>query len=305
MKNETKAWLILIFLSLVWGSSFILMEKSMHPTATTNAFTPYQVGALRILIASLILLPIALKNISKFKGKNLPLFILVGLTGNFIPAFLFPIAETGIQSSLAGLLNMGTSLFIVILSFLFFKSKISWIQLIGFCLGGIGLFLIVSTQIDLGENSFTHAGIALFATLFYAISLSLIKFKLSNEHPLTITSLAFFSMLVPAISACFLTGSFTALAQPDTLKGLPYLIILSLIGTALAVLIFNYMVAISTPLFASSVTYIIPIVALFFGVLDGEKFDLINLIWMTLIFTGVYLMGKKKKNGHKNKLLLK
>jgi len=296
MKNETKAWLILIFLSLIWGSSFILMEKSMHPTATTTAFTPYQVGALRILIASIVLLPIALKNISKFRGKNLPLFILVGLSGNFIPAFLFPIAETGIQSSLAGLLNMGTSLFIVILSFLFFKSKINWIQLIGFCLGGVGLFLIVSNQINLGKNSFFHAGIALFATLFYAISLSLIKFKLSHEHPLTITSLAFFSMLIPAIIACFWTGSFTALSQSDTLKGLPYLIILSLIGTALAVLIFNYMVAISTPLFASSVTYIIPIVALFFGVLDGEKFNLITILWMILIFIGVYLMGKKQKN---------
>ena len=296
MKNETKAWLILLFLSLVWGSSFILMEKSMHPTLSISAFTPYQVGALRILIAAIALLPIALKHIKKFKGKNIALFITVGLTGNFIPAFLFPIAETGIQSSLAGLLNMGTSLFIVILSFIFFKSKITWIQLIGFFLGGIGLFLIVSNQINLGENSFLHAGIALFATLFYAISLSLIKFKLAHEHPLTITSLAFFSMLIPAIIACFWTNSFTALSNPNTLKGLPYLITLSLIGTAFAVLLFNYMVAISTPLFASSVTYIIPIIALFFGVLDGEKFDLVNILWMILIFIGVYLMGKKTKD---------
>jgi drug/metabolite transporter (DMT)-like permease len=295
MKNETKAWLMLIGLSLVWGSSFILMEKSMHPEKEINAFTPYQVGSLRILIASLVLLPVALKNLSKFTKKNIPLFIIVGLAGNFIPSFLFPIAETGIQSSLAGLLNMGTSLFIVILSIFFFKSKITTIQLLGFLTGSIGLVLIVSNQIDLGENSLSHSMIALSATLFYAISLSVIKFKLQHEKPLVITSLAFFSMLIPAIIACFVTNSFGVLTKPEVIKGLPYLATLSIIGTALAVLVFNYLIVISTPLFASSVTYVIPVVALFFGVIDGEKFELTNIFWMVLIFTGVYLMGRKGK----------
>ena len=296
MKNETKAWLMLIGLSLVWGSSFILMEKAMHPKLGVSAFTPYQVGSIRILIAALVLLPIALKNIRKFKGKNIPLFMIVGLAGNFIPAFLFPIAETGIQSSLAGLLNMGTSLFIVILSLLFFKSKLTLLQLVGFLIGSLGLVLIVSNQINLGENSLKHAAIALFATLFYAISLSTIKFKLSHEKPLVITSLAFFSMLIPAVIACFMTDSFSAMIDTTSRQGLPYLILLSIIGTALAVLVFNYLIVISTPLFASSVTYIIPVVALLFGIIDGEKFDLINLLWMTIIFFGVYLMGKKVKS---------
>ncbi len=296
MKNETKAWLMLIGLSIVWGSSFILMEKAMHPTKVTNAFTPYQVGSLRILIAALVLLPIAIKNLSKFKGKNIPLFVTVGLAGNFIPAFLFPIAETGIQSSLAGLLTMGTSLFVVIISILFFKSKITTIQLIGFITGSVGLFLIVSNQIDLGENSLFHSAVALFAALFYAISLSVIKFKLQHEKPLVVTSLAFFSMLGPALIACFLTNSFEVMTQPEVIKGLPYLAILSIIGTAIAVVVFNYLIVISTPLFASSVTYIIPIIALMFGVADGEKFKAINIIWMILIFVGVYLMGKKVKN---------
>jgi len=295
MKNETKAWLMLIGLSLVWGSSFILMEKAMYPTKGVHAFTPYQVGALRILIASLTLLPIALRHLKKLKGKDLPFFIIVGLSGNFIPAFLFPIAETGIQSSLAGLLNMGTSLFIVILSFLFFKSKISRTQLVGFLIGGVGLFLIVSNQITLAENSLFHALIAFLATLFYAISLSTIKFKLHHQKPLVITSLAFFTMLIPSIVACFITDSFTAIIDPTINVGLPYLIILSIVGTALAVLVFNYLIAISTPLFASSVTYIIPVVALVFGVIYGEKFQIINLLWMLLIFMGVYLMGKKSK----------
>jgi len=299
MKNETKAWIMLIGLSIVWGSSFILMEKSMHPIKGTNAFTPYQVGSLRILISSLVLLPIALKNLYLFKGKNIPLFITVGLAGNFIPSFLFPIAETGIQSSLAGLLTMGTSLFIVIFSLLFFKSKITKFQLVGFLTGSVGLFLIVSNQINFDENSLFHSGLALFATFFYAISLSVIKFKLHHEKPLVITSLAFFSMLGPSIVACFITNSFEAIIQPEVMKGLPYLVVLSIIGTALAVLVFNYLIVISTPLFASSVTYLIPIIALILGVFDGEKFELINIIWMVLIFGGVYLMGiKSKKNSN-------
>ena len=295
MKNETKAWLMLIGLSIVWGSSFILMEKSMHPVKGIDAFTPYQVGALRILIASLVLLPIALKHLKKLKSKDFPFFLIVGLSGNFIPAFLFPIAETGIQSSLAGLLNMGVSLFIVILSFLFFKTKISKIQLIGFLTGGVGLFLIVSNQVNLSENSLIHAGIAFVATFFYAISLSTIKFKLSHQKPLVITSLAFFTMLIPSLVACYYTGDFVAVLNDEVIKGLPYLILLSIVGTALAVLVFNYLIAISTPLFASSVTYLIPIVALIFGVAYGEKFQLINFIWMILIFIGVYLMGKKPR----------
>jgi drug/metabolite transporter (DMT)-like permease len=299
MKNETKAWLMLIGLSIVWGSSFILMEKSRHPVKGTNAFTPYQVGALRILIASIVLLPIALKNLSKFKGKNIPLFITVGLAGNFVPSFLFPIAETGIQSSLAGLLTMGTSLFVVILSVFFFKSKITTTQFIGFLTGSVGLFLIVYNQIDLGRNSLFHSGLALLAAFFYAISLSVIKFKLQHEKPLVITSLAFFSMLGPAIIISYFTNSFQAITEPEVLKGLPYLALLSIIGTALAVVVFNYLIVISTPLFASSVTYLIPIIALIFGIMDGEKFHLINIFWMLLIFIGVYLMGKKsKQNGN-------
>ncbi len=293
MKNETKSWLLLTLLSLIWGSSFILMEKAMYPTKQTQAFTALQVGALRTLIASLVLLPIALKNLNYLKGKDVWFLIVVGACGNFLPAFLFPIAETEIQSSLAGVINMGTSLFVVIIGYLFFKHKITLIQLIGFLLGAVSLFFIIFNQIDADKNNFYYAGLALLATLFYAISLTVIKYKLHHLKPLTITALAFFTMLLPSILCSFFSGSFSALNNPNALQGLPYLLILSVIGTAMAVMLFNYMVSFSTPLFASSVVYFIPIVALIIGVLYGEYFNPINLIWITLIFVGVYLMGKK------------
>jgi drug/metabolite transporter (DMT)-like permease len=293
MKNETKSWLFLFMLSLVWGSSFILMERAMFPNKTTQAFTALQVGALRTLIASLVLMPIALKNLKYLKGNDVWFLIVVGACGNFLPAFLFPIAETEIQSSLAGLINMGTSIFVVILGFVIFKTRITRLQLIGLLIGGLSLFFIIYNQIEADKNNFYYAGLALLATFFYAISLSVIKYKLSHLRPLTITSLAFFTMLLPAVISSFFTGSFTTVASPQAYNGLPYLMVLSVVGTALAVMLFNYMVSFSTPLFASSVVYFIPIVALIIGVLDGEYFNPVNIIWITFIFIGVYLMGRK------------
>ncbi len=265
----------------------------MFPNKNTPAFTALQVGALRTLIASLVLLPIALKNIKFLKYKDVWSLIIVGACGNFLPAFLFPIAETQIQSSLAGLINMGTSLFVVIIGYLFFKHKITIIQTIGFLLGAISLFFIIFNQIDADKNNFYYAGLALLAALFYAISLTVIKYKLSHLSPLTITSLAFLTMLFPSVLSSYFTDSFTAVVSQNTLEGLVYLLILSIVGTAVAVMLFNYMVSFSTPLFASSVVYFIPIVALIIGVLNGEYFNPINLIWIVLIFIGVYLMGKK------------
>lgn len=293
MKNETKSWVLLIVLSLVWGSSFILMERAMFPTKNTQAFTALQVGALRTLIASLVLLPVALKNLKYLKGKDVWFLIVVGACGNFLPAFLFPIAETEIQSSLAGLINMGTSIFVVILGFVVFKIRITNLQLLGLLIGGLSLFFIIYNQIEADKNNFYYAGLALLATFFYAISLSVIKYKLHHLKPLTITSLAFFTMLLPSVISSLYTGSFDAVANPQAYTGLPYLLILSVLGTALAVMLFNYLVSFSTPLFASSVVYFIPIVALIIGVLDGEYFNPINFIWVTFVFIGVYLMGRK------------
>ena len=295
MKSETKAWIILLTLSLVWGSSFILIKKAMTPVEGIHILTPYQLGSLRILIAGLVLLPIAIKNLSFLNRKNSIYLFLVGLSGNFIPAFLFPLAETKIQSSLAGLLNMGTSVFVIIIAWVFFKDKISKLQLIGFFLGVFGLFFILIKQVDSDANNFYYALYVILATVFYATSLSLIKYKLQHLKAKVITALAFFLMLIPAV----ISSIYTEATQQVSFTGsggqaMGYLLILSVLGTAIAVLLFNHLVAISTPLFTSSVTYIMPIVALFLGVLDGESFDPINILWIIVIFAGVYLMSKKK-----------
>lgn len=302
MKNESKAWLILVVLSLVWGASFILIKKAMEPVEGVHVFGPFQVGGLRILIAGLVLLPIALKNLKYLNKKNTIYLFFVGLTGNFLPSFLFPLAETKIQSSLAGLLNMGTSVFIIIIAWLFFKDKINRTQMLGFCFSVTGLSLILMKQIDNNANNFYYAFYVLLATLFYAISLSLIKYKLQHLKAKQITALAFFLMLGPAIVLSKQSGAFGAIRFDSiSIQALGYLTVLSIVGTALAVLLFNHLVAISSPLFTSSVTYLMPVVALFLGVLDGEIFNTINILWIVIIFIGVYFMSKKSKKDIKVK----
>lgn len=273
----------------------------MEPLAGVTIFNPFQVGGLRVLIAGLVLLPVALRNLNFLTKKNALYLFFVGLTGNFLPSFLFPIAETEIQSSLAGLLNMGTSVFVILIAWLFFKDRINQKQMIGFSLSVFGLSLILVKQIENEANNFYYTFYVLLATLCYAISLSLIKYKLQHLKPRVITSLAFFLMLIPAIGLSGWSQAFAVVSfEPNTLKALGYLTILSIIGTALAVLFFNQLVSISSPLFTSSVTYLMPVVALFFGVLDGEVFNPINIVWILIIFAGVYLMGKKSKKTTKS-----
>ncbi len=301
MKSETKAWIILIILSIVWGSSFILIKKAMMPVPGVHILDPYQLGSLRILIAATVLLPIAIQNLKYLNRKNTIYLFFVGLTGNFIPAFLFPLAETKIQSSLAGLLNMGTSVFIIIITWVFFKDKISKIQFIGFCFGVLGLSLILLKQIDSEANNFYYALWVILATVFYATSLSLIKYKLQHLKAKVITALAFLLMFIPAILSSTFTGALQQISfEGYALQSFTWLVLLSVIGTAIAVLLFNHLVSISTPLFTSSVTYIMPVVALFLGALDGEIFDPLNIIWIVFIFIGVYLMSLKGKNKRKS-----
>ena len=268
----------------------------MSPVDGIHIFSPYQIGSLRILIAATVLLPLAIKNFKYLNRKNTFYLFFVGLCGNFLPSYLFPLAETKVQSSLAGLLNMGTSIFAVVIAWLFFKDKINRKQLIGFFLGVLGLFFILIRQIDSQANDFFYTQYILLATLCYAISLSLIKYKLQHLKPIAITSLAFFLMYIPSIISSLYTGAIGQIQfSGHAFTAFTYLAILSIIGTAIAVILFNQLVSISTPLFSSSVTYIMPVVALFLGLLDGETFNPVNLIWIAVIFIGVYLMSKKTR----------
>lgn len=298
MKNEKIAWLLFIFLSITWGSSFILMKKSLYPVSEDNmVLDPFQIGSLRIVLAALVLLPIALKHLKKISRKNFWLLLITGVTGNLFPAILFTLAETKIDSSLAGLLNMATSFFVVLIGVVFYKARPSGMQLIGLALGSTGLYFVLSGQFDISQTKNVAYAFFIFpATLCYAISLTTIKFRLQYLPSAAITSLSFLLILVPAIIMSIWFGAYTPIFRhPEGFKAFGYLSILAIVGTALAVLLFTKLISISSHIFASAVAYMLPVVAIFIGVLDGEPFDFINIIWVIVIISGVYLMNKKKQ----------
>jgi len=268
----------------------------MHPVGDEMVMGPFQVGSMRIVIASLVLLPIALKHLKLLKTKLFWWFLIVGASGNLIPALLFTLAETRISPSLAGVLNMGTSFFVVLIGIVIYKHKPTRLQILGLLLGAFGLYQILKIQLHFESGDVFYAALVLVATLCYGISLTTIKFKLHEVPSLIITSLSFFSILFPALIIAFVTNAFEPLyAHPDGLKSLGFLSVLSVVGTAFAVFLFTKLVAISSHIFASGVTYLIPVVAVFIGVLAGDEFQLINILWVIIIIAAVYLMNKKSR----------
>lgn len=299
MKTERLVWILFIFLSLTWGSSFILMKKSLYPVNSDEmVLNPFQIGTLRIVLAALVLFPIALKNLKYLNRKTVGPLVVAGVCGNLIPAALFPLAETNIDSALAGMLNSSTSLFVVLIGLVFYKARPTGKQLVGLimCLGG--LFLVLRSYFNPDETR--NAAYAFFifpATLCYATSLTTIKFRLSHLPPNAITSLSFMLIGIPAlIGALAFKAHEPLIYHPDGLKALGYLSILAIVGTALAVLLFTKLVIISNHIFSSAVAYMLPVVAVFTGVLDGEVFDPLNLIWVLVIISGVILMNRGGKN---------
>lgn len=295
MSNKTLVWLLFIFLSLTWGSSFILMKKSMFPAGGEEmVLNPYQVGAVRIIIASVVLIPIAFKFKQYMTKKTWLLLLVTGFFGNLMPAIMFTLAETGINSSLAGLINMSTSFFVVLIGVLFYKAKPSLLQMVGLGVGSAGLFFVLNSQSDISLNKDIRYAFFLFpATIGYAISLTTIKFKLHHIPSSAITALSFMTILPAAIMIAIATNAFSPIFNhPDGFKALGYLSILSVIGTAVAVLLFTRLIAISNHVFASAVAYMLPVVAILIGVLDGEEFPPQNYLWVALILVGVFLMNR-------------
>ena len=299
MSKQTISWLLLLLLACIWGSSFILMKKGMFAEDGTAIFSSEQVGSLRILIAALALLPISIGKLKKLSWKNILPLAIVGFCGNFFPAFLFTYAETGISSGLAGMLNSFTPIFTIIIGFLFFKTKLTNKQIIGTVIGTLGIIALVLTGKTASLNGdWDHILAIVLATLLYAISLTTIKNKLSNFNSFEITSLAFLIIFPFSIGGFFLTDTIqTFNSNPMAYQGIFYIIILSIVGTALAVVLFNRIIAFSSALFASSVTYFIPIVAVLIGFTFGETINLWQVLSMLIVLSGVIIANVSLKKG--------
>ena len=286
MNPEKEKWILLALLSLIWGSSFILIKKAL------DHFNPYEVGALRVLIAGLVLLPVAIKNIRKFPKKNLKWLILAAITGNFIPMFLFPIAETEVSSSIAGIINSMMPIFVIIVGALLWKFETTKRQIIGVLISFSGACILAFSGGEGGEFKLIPILLLLLATLLYAISTTTVKSKLS-DIPAKILSAFVFSLVLifPSFIALVFAGFFNELKMDNNLLvGLGFVSLLSVFGTGLAMMLNYRLLSVSTPLFASTATLLMPIVAIIWGILDGEKLTIMQGFGGVIILSGLIFL---------------
>ncbi len=287
MNGNRLKWFYLSVLAMIWGSSFILIELGL------DGLNPFQLGSLRIIFAAIFLLAFGFRNLSKIPGHQWKYVALAGLFGNFIPAYFFAIAETEISSSVTAILNSLVPVNALILGATFFGLVVKRQQTIGVTVGLLGtMVLILSGAIDNPSHNYWFAGFVLVATLCYAANVNLVKKYLSDISPMTITAGNFAVMLVPALIIFFCSGE-VEFAQPAVRQSAMFVAVLGLFGTGIANILFYRLIHISSPVFATQVTYLIPIVACIWGMIYGETLTVFQLVGAAIILIGVYLAGKK------------
>ncbi len=291
MKAHNTKWFYLIVLSIIWGTSYILIKKGLE------GFTAIQLGSARIVIAGFFLFLIGYKSLKTISKEEWKWIAVSGFIGSFFPMFLFAFAETEIDSSIAAILNSLVPLFTLFLGLVAFGISFSKNQLLGVIVGllGAGFLIFFGTDVNPNQN-YWYAGFVIIATIGYAGNANIIKSKLQNVSPMAIAVGNFACIIIPALIVLPLSGFFSV----ETTSGeffwssLGYIIILCVIGTCIAKVMFNRLVQISSAVFSVSVTYLIPIVGIFWGLLDGEKFSLKQFFAALFILLGVYLVNKKK-----------
>jgi drug/metabolite transporter (DMT)-like permease len=281
-------WIYLTILSLVWGSSFILIKKGLI------GLTAFQLGSLRIIFAAVFLLLIGFKSLAKIPLYQWKYIALTSMFGTFIPAYLFAIAQTQIDSSVSSILNSLTPLNTLILGALAFGLQFRRNQIFGVLIGLIGsALLIMNGAIHHPEQNYYYAILVLIASICYATNVNLIKKYLHNLTPLSITTGNFMVLLLPASTILFFSGFFDVAQVPQVQQSVLFILILGVVGTGIANILFFKLIQMSSPVFATSVTYLIPVVAFFWGLLDHEMLTPVQFIGAFIVLIGVYLSAKK------------
>ena len=292
MKSLDVKWFYLVALSIIWGSSFILIKKALL------GLSPFQLGSLRTIFTGVILFSAgfsSLKQIPRTKWKWLGLS---GFLGSFFPAYFFAVAETEIDSAIASILNSLVPLNTILIGFFLFQISSTRRQILGVLIGFVGTAVLILRGSELNPNqNYWFAGFVIASTLMYATNTNIIKKHLQDVKPIAIATANYVFIIVPALIILWWDDFFTeaTLSNPDLEMALIYVLVLSVFGTALAKILYNKLVQLSTPVFASSVTYMMPLVALCWGLLDGERFGVLQGGATLLILLGIYLSHRRKK----------
>ena len=290
MNTEQKKWFYLFLLALTWGSSFILIKKGLL------GLSPFQLGSLRTVMSSLFIFTIGFKSLKTIQSRQWKWIIITGFIGTFFPSFLFAFAETEVDSGIVSILNSLVPLNTVLIGLAVFKITSTKTQVFGVILGFVGASMLIFNSMELHpDQNYLYAGFVILATVMYASSVNIIKRYLQDVKPIAIATGNFVAIIIPAILVLSFSNFFTTETfQNDTIYiSIGSVAILSLFGTVMAKIIFNSLIQISSPVFASSVAYLMPLVALLWGLLDGEVFGINQGLASSLILLGVYLVNKK------------
>lgn len=288
MESKQLKWVLLSILSLIWGSSFILIKKGLI------GLTPIQLGSLRIIFAGIFLILVGFKSLSKISFLQWKFIALTAFFGTFIPAYLFAIAQTEIDSSVSSILNSLTPLNTLVLGSLAFGLHFRRNQIIGVIIGLIGsALLILNGAMNHPEQNYYYALLVIIASICYATNVNLVKKHLSGMAPLSITTGNFLVLLLPAALILYFTDFLNVVSIPQVQHSMLFIVVLGVIGTGIANIIFFKLIQLSSPVFATSVTYLIPIVAFFWGLLDHEMLTPIQFVGAFIVLIGVYLSAKK------------
>ena len=288
MNVQQTKWGFLFLLALIWGSSFILIKKGLI------GLDPFQLGSLRIIFSAVFLLIVGFKSLASIKLQQWKYVALTSLFGTFIPAYFFAIAETKVSSSICSILNSLTPLNTLIIGAIAFGLNFKRSQIFGILIGLIGTAILIFTRgQDTISQDNTYSIFVLVASVCYAINVNLLKKYLSDMSPLSISTGNFVVMLLPAIVILSLTDFNIRMHNDETLHAIWFIAILGVVGTGIANILFFKLIQISSPVFAASVTYLIPIIAFMWGMLDNERLAPMQFFGAFIVLIGVYLANKK------------
>jgi drug/metabolite transporter (DMT)-like permease len=290
MNRNLLPWVMFTALVLVWGSSFILMKHALI------AFTAVQIGAARIVFAALLTLSFAWPQLKEFRKEDIPAFLIVALLGNSIPYLLFPIAVEHVPSGVVGIINSMTPLFTLLVGLIAFGRALRWVRALGVAVGFIGALILINPFDDHSSvgQSWPYLLLAVLAAACYGVSINTIGDRLKHLSPRAITLFAMLGASVPSVGILAATNfpaQFTG--SPEMWSSLAAIAFLGLVGTSLSMVVFNRLIAMTTPLFAASTTYVIPIVALAWGLVFGEELLFNHYIGMVTILVGVWMVNRK------------
>lgn len=289
-QNPTK-WMVLILLSLVWGSSFILIKKGLLH------LTPVQLGALRILISAGFLVLVGINNIHKVKKRQIKYIALSSLVGVFLPTFMFAFAQTRINSSIAAILNSLTPLSALLLGLFVFGVAFERRQIIGVFIGLAGAVLLIVGGGTIDEIGYLgYALLVVLASIGYAADVNIIKKYLFDLHPLTLASWNFILLIFPTAIILFYSGFFQLPFESTELQhSILAISVLAVFGTGMGKILFNKLIQVSSPVFAASVTYMMPVVSVILGTLDGEKLKPLQMMGGAVVLLGIYLTRQRNR----------